>query len=168
MIRTVKLNDAKPICDIYNYYIKNTTVTFEEEAVSTDEMENRINAISYEFPWHVYEVDGKVVGYAYVTKWKARTAYRYSVESTVYIDVNYKGRGIGTSLYKHLLEELKKRGFHSVVGGIALPNDASIALHEKLGFAKVAHFKNIGFKFDKWVDVGYWQYRFGGFHENNR
>lgn len=160
MIRTVSLDDAKSICEIYNYYVKNTTVTFEEETVSTYEMENRINDISSEFPWYVYEVDGKIVGYAYATKWKTRSAYRYSVESTVYIDVDYKGRGIGTTLYKHLLKELKKKEIRSVVGGIALPNDASIALHEKLGFIKVAHFKNIGYKFEEWVDVGYWQNTF--------
>lgn len=160
MIRRVELNDIESICDIYNYYIEKSTITFEEIAVSADEMKNRIKKVSMEYPWLVCEIDGKIVGYAYGSKWKARGAYRYSVESTVYVDVNYKGKGIGASLYKDLLKELRHMGFHSVIGGIALPNPASIALHEKLGFKKVAQFEEVGYKHQKWIDVGYWQYNF--------
>lgn len=160
MIRFVNLNDAKSICDIYNYYVKDTVITCEEVDISIKEMENRIRAITSEFPWYVYEAEGTVVGYAYATKWKLRSAYRYSVESTVYIHLDYKGRGIGTTLYNQMIDDLKNRGIHSIVSGIALPNDASITLHEKLGFSKVAHFKQIAYKFNNWIDIGYWQYNF--------
>ena len=93
-------------------------------------------------------------------QWKARSAYRFSVESTVYIDQNSIGNGIGSLLYKELLSNLKNSRIHSVIGGIALPNPSSIALHEKYGFKKVAQFKEVGIKFDKWIDVGYWQLQF--------
>lgn len=160
MIRTVELRDAQSICDIYNYYVLNTTITFEEVAVSTEEMRKRIEKASGKYPWVVYEIEGKIAGYAYVTKWKARSAYRYTVESTVYVDENHKGKGIGTSLYKYLLREIENRDFHSVIGVIALPNSGSIALHEKLGFKKAANFKEVGYKHQRWIDVGYWQYNF--------
>lgn len=160
MIRGVELNDAGAICDVYNYYIENTTITFEEVSVSIDEMKNRIKKLAADYSWIVYEIDGKIVGYAYATKWKARSAYRYTVESTVYVDVNYRGKGVGISLYKHLLRALENGDFHSVIGVIALPNTGSIELHEKLGFEKVAHFKEVGYKHRNWIDVGYWQYKF--------
>ncbi|MCX7746001.1 MAG: GNAT family N-acetyltransferase [Clostridia bacterium] len=157
MIRKVNLADSKAICDIYNYYISNTTITFEEAQVTQEEMNNRIKDISSKLPWIVYECDGVVVGYAYATIWKARSAYRYSAELSVYIDVNHKRRGIGSELYRYVIELLRDREFHSAIGGIALPNSASVRLHEKLGFKKVAHFEQIGFKQNTWIDVGYWQ-----------
>jgi L-amino acid N-acyltransferase YncA len=100
---------------------------------------------------------GKVVGYAYASKWKSRSAYRYAVESTVYLDPRFTGQGIGRHLYGSLIAELRQRSLHAVIGGIALPNPASIALHERMGFVKVAHFKEIGWKFNQWIDVGYWE-----------
>jgi phosphinothricin acetyltransferase len=108
-------------------------------------------------PWLVAEADGIFAGYAYASKWKGRCAYRFSVETTVYLAEQAQGRGIGTKLYRVLLAELRRRKFHVAVGGIALPNRASVRLHEKLGFRKTAHFKEIGYKFKKWIDVGYWQ-----------
>src|SRR5690606_39143142 len=96
-------------------------------------------------------------GYAYAARWKGRCAYRYSVESTIYLDLGARRGGIGTVLYAALLERLRSRGYHAVIGGIALPNDASVRLHEQLGFRKVAHFPEVGFKLGRWVDVGYWQ-----------
>lgn len=120
-------------------------------------MKSRIENITSKLPWVVYEREGEVIGYAYASIWKVRSAYRYSAELSVYIDVNHKGRGIGSELYKHLIDELRQRDYHSVIGGIALPNDASQKLNEKYGFNKVAHYKEIGFRHNKWVDVGYWQ-----------
>jgi L-amino acid N-acyltransferase YncA len=157
MIRKVRDSDAPSICEIYNYYIKNTIITFEEEKIEEIEIYKRIKEVIKNYPWIVYEEDGRIVGYAYATKWKERFAYRYSVESTVYLNKNYFGKGIGGKLLKQLVEEAKSKNIHSLIGGIALPNKSSIALFEKLNFKKVAHFKEVGFKFGKWIDVGYWE-----------
>ena len=158
IIRKVKQSDSFEIAQIYNHYIKNTVITFEEQEVSQGDISNRIeNVLSESLPWIVAEIDKNIVGYAYATKWKVRSAYRFSVESTVYINQNFIGNGIGSLLYKELLLQLKNSGIHAVIGGIALPNPSSIALHEKFGFEKVAQFKEVGIKFNKWIDVGYWQ-----------
>jgi len=157
MIRPVDLNDAAALCDIYNYYVDNTIVTFEEEKVSEEEMVKRIQKVTQQLSWFVYEKEGDIVGYSYATEWKARSAYRYSTETTVYLKNGYEGNGVGTALYRHLIEDLIKKDIHSFVGGISLPNDASVALHEKMGFQKIAHFREVGQKFNKWIDVGYWQ-----------
>jgi L-amino acid N-acyltransferase YncA len=98
-----------------------------------------------------------VVGWAYATAWKSRSAYRFSVETTVYVAASHQRRGVGGALYRKLIEDLRARKLHSVVGGIALPNEGSVALHEKLGFRKIAHFAEVGRKLDRWIDVGYWQ-----------
>ncbi len=108
-------------------------------------------------PWLVAQSRDGVIGFAYASAWKGRCAYRYSVESTVYLEPGAAGRGLGTALYSALLERLRELGCHAVIGGIALPNEPSVALHEKLGMRKVAHFAQVGFKFGRWVDVGYWQ-----------
>ena len=158
MIRPATIADAEAIVHIYNQYILNTIVTFEEQAVSANDMAERINEnAAAGLPWLVAEIDGKVVGYAYASKWADRCAYRFSVESTVYLDPTATGQGHGTKLYEALFVILRSHSMHVVIGGIALPNPASVALHEKLGFQKVAHFKEVGFKFNQWVDVGYWQ-----------
>lgn len=158
MIRSATRADAESIARIYNHYVLNTTITFEEEAVSSEEMAGRITEVaSSSLPWVVLEQDGQLAGYAYATKWKGRCAYRSSVESTVYLAPDLGGRGLGTKLYEVLLAQLKEKGFHAVIGGIALPNPSSIALHEKFGMTKVAHFKEVGFKFGQWIDVGYWE-----------
>ena len=157
MIRNATIDDAKEICDIYNYYVENTTITFEEEAVSKIEMRERISAALPDLPWIVFIENDNISGYAYGNTWKSRCVYKYSVETTVYLDKNAVGKGIGHQLYKELLSRIKKQGYHAVIGAIALPNDASIALHERFGFEKTAHFKEVGYKFRKWIDVGYWQ-----------
>jgi phosphinothricin acetyltransferase len=158
MIRNVKESDSFEIARIYNYYIKNTIITFEEQEVSQDDISSRIkNVLSEPLPWIVAESGNNITGYAYATKWKARSAYRFSVESTVYIEQNGVGKGTGSLLYKELLSRLEELGIHVVIGGIALPNPSSISLHEKFGFKKVAQFKEVGIKFNKWIDVGYWQ-----------
>jgi len=93
----------------------------------------------------------------HASKWKGRCAYRFSVEATVYLKTGKLGKGIGTKLYTALLNDLRKRNIHAVIGGIALPNKESQYLHEKFGFKKVAHFTEVGYKFNKWIDVGYWE-----------
>ena len=157
MVRKVKESDAEALCRIYNNYIAGTTITFEEISLHTDEMVSRIKNITQNYPWLVYEENGKVLGYTYASKWKERSAYRYSVETGTYLDSNYVGKGIGSILKTELLKVLKEKSIHSVICGIALPNPASIALCEKFGFEKVAHLKEVGYKLGKWVDVGYWE-----------
>jgi L-amino acid N-acyltransferase YncA len=157
-LRDASAADAAAIASIYNHFIADTAITFEEESVSAAEMAARIADVQNTgLPWLV-AVDGDtVLGYAYATKWRVRHAYRFSVESTVYLDHQQSGRGLGTALYRLLLARLKGGGYHLVIGGIALPNAASVALHEKLGFEKLAQFGEVGFKFGRWIDVGYWQ-----------
>jgi len=157
MVRPAKLEDAAQISDIYNYYIINTTVTFEKTPISAEDMKERIEKTTVKYPWLVIEVDNMIQGYAYATEWKPRGAYRHSVESTVYLRHGQSGTGYGSQLYGKLIEVLEHLNVHTVIGGIAQPNEGSIALHEKFGFKKVAHFKEVGYKFDEWVDVAYWQ-----------
>lgn len=157
MIRPVKPSDAEAICLIYNEYVENTRITFEEEAVSKEEVVIHIKKVILNYPWFVFENNEKILGYTYANKWKKRSAYRHSVETGIYVHSQHLGKGIGTELNKVLIQGLKKQSIHSVIAGIALPNPASIALYEKFGFEKVAHFKEVGFKLNKWVDVGYWQ-----------
>ena len=157
MIRQVKDSDAEAMCCIYNKYITGTRITFEETPLRAGEMVSRIKNITQNYPWLVYEDNGKIIGYTYASRWKDRSAYRYSVETGIYIDSDYLGKGIGSLLKAELLKALKEKSIHSVICGIALPNQASIALCEKYGFKKIAHFKEVGYKLDKWVDVGYWE-----------
>ena len=157
-IRPATTRDAAAIAGIYNHYVRETIVTFEEKPVGAAEMKSRLRLIaSLGFPWIVAESGGDVLGYAYANKWKERAAYRHSTETTVYLRPDSTGRGIGRRLYTELIVELRKLGFHAVIGGIALPNAASQGLHEAMGFKKVAHFEQVGRKFDRWIDVGYWQ-----------
>jgi len=152
--------DALAVARIYNHFINNTVVTFEETPVTATEMRARIAAVTASgHRWLIAQSEqgGKVLGYAYSSVWKNRSAYRHSAELTVYLDHTRTGAGLGSALYQNLLDDLSKRDFHAVMAGIALPNPASVALHEKMGFSKVAHFKETGWKFDRWIDVGYWQ-----------
>ncbi|MES2071786.1 MAG: arsinothricin resistance N-acetyltransferase ArsN1 family B [Pseudomonadota bacterium] len=156
-LRTVRPSDAEEICRIYNYYVLNSSISFEEAEVAPLEMSRRIADVTQELPWLVLESEGAIVGYAYATKWRTRSAYRFSVETSVYLAQDARGRGFGVSLYEALLDELGKLGVHAVIGGIAQPNLASVGLHEKLGFHRVALFEQVGYKNGQWVDVGYWQ-----------
>lgn len=158
MVRDATSGDAGAICDIYNYYISNTIITFEETPLKVEEMQDRIAAIQDAgLPWLVYTDKDTVIGYAYAGKWHARSAYRYTVESTVYLRHGTNGKGIGSKLYCELINRLQASNYHAVIGGIALPNPASVALHEKFGYVKAAHYKETGYKFGSWIDVGYWE-----------
>jgi phosphinothricin acetyltransferase len=159
MIRAAKPSDAQAIANIYNPYVLATTITFEEAAVSTEEMSARIESVTTEFPWLVWEHDGLVAAYAYATQWKARAAYRQTVESAIYVDRSLSGQGVGRRLYGALLADLQMQGVHAVLGGIALPNEPSVKLHERLGFEKVGQLHEVGWKLGRWVDVGYWEKR---------
>ncbi|MBX9869779.1 MAG: GNAT family N-acetyltransferase [Burkholderiaceae bacterium] len=156
-IRIASASDAASIAALYNHYIKTTCISFEQEEVSAEAMAERISEVNAKLAWYVAEKNGQIVGYAYATPWRARSAYRFSVETSVYIAHQCIGQGLGKQLYQVLLDDLRHRNVHTVIGGIAQPNPASVALHEKLGFEKVAHFKEVGYKFDQWIDVAYWQ-----------
>jgi len=155
MIRAVNGDDAEALCNIYNYYVENTVISFEEQPISVAEMQSRIEKTT--LPWLVYEQGKTAVGYAYASQWKTRSAYRFTAETTVYLSKTAVNQQLGTQLYKALLLALRDLPIHAVIGVIAQPNPASIALHEKLGFEKVAHFKEVGWKFNRRIDVGYWE-----------
>jgi phosphinothricin acetyltransferase len=159
IIRPARKEDAAAIAEIYSYYIKNTVITFEEQSVNADDMLQRISETQdQKLPYLVaIDTNDKVRGYAYASSWKGRCAYRFSVEVTVYLSHDASGHGLGSLLYEQLFSELKAASYHVVIAGISLPNPVSVALHEKFGMRKVAHFDEVGFKFGQWVDVGYWQ-----------
>jgi L-amino acid N-acyltransferase YncA len=160
-IRAATKADAEAIARLYNHYVTETVVTFEEEPILPADIARRMEEVrSASLPWLVAEEDSGIVGYAYATPWRTRTGYRFSSEITIYLEPERVRRGIGSTLYAHLFPMLQARGLHAVIGGIALPNEASVALHEKFGMRKVAHFEQVGFKFDRWIDVGYWQRTF--------
>lgn len=156
-IRTAVDSDAPAIAAIYAHYVLHSTVTFEEQPVDADEIARRMAAVEAAgLPWLVAESDGAVVAYAYATPWRPRSAYRFSAEVTVYVADAARGQGHGRALYTALFDALRARGMHAVLAGITLPNDPSIALHEAVGMTKVAHLPEVGFKFGRWLDVGYW------------
>jgi len=157
MIRSATPGDAEAICAIYNPCVAETVITFEEREVPADEMRARMAGVTAALPWLVFETGGTIGGYAYATPWRARAAYRHSVETTVYVAPVCRRQGVGRQLYTELIARLRALGVHRAMGGIALPNPASVALHETLGFRKVAHFAEVGRKFGRWIDVGYWQ-----------
>jgi phosphinothricin acetyltransferase len=156
-LRNATAADADAIAAIYNHYVATTTISMETDPVSGSEMAGRIADVQNAgLPWLVLVEEGRVCAYSYASKWRARPGYRHAVEASVYVDAALRGRGHGLTLYRALLAQLDGR-FHTVIGGIALPNAASIALHERLGFRQVACFHEVGHKFGAWVDVGYWQ-----------
>lgn len=157
-IRAATLDDAGAIATIYNHFVRDTIITFEEIEIDGDEIARRMQSVwSSSLPWLVAEEHAQIVGYSYATKWKERVGYRFSVESTVYLTPGATGKGIGLALYNALIVLLEKAGVHAVMGGIALPNDASVALHAKMAMKQVAHFEQTGFKFGRWIDVVYYE-----------
>lgn len=156
-VRAAMLEDSEAIARIYNHYVTQTVITFEEEAISTAEIGRRIQEVQSSLNWYVAELSNDVVGYAYASRWRKRSAYRFSTEVTAYVAPDNTGQGIGSRLYGTLLPALKDLEIHAVMGGIVLPNEASVSFHEKFGFRKVAHFREVGFKFNQWIDVGFWQ-----------
>jgi phosphinothricin acetyltransferase len=156
-IRDVLPSDAEAICAIYNRHVRDTIVTFEETEVSAEEMRGRIARVTAKFPWLIAEENNEMAAYAYAADFIDRSAYRFSVVSTIYVHDKAQRRGVGRLLYSALLERLHGKAIHAVLGIIALPNPASVALHERCGFTKAGHLKEAGFKFGRWIDVGYWQ-----------
>lgn len=157
MIRQFTPSDLNPMREIYNHYAENTLLTFDEAALTETEFSDKLTPVLSRFPCMVYEKEGKVLGFAYATEWKENPAYRFTVSSAIYLHPEALDKGTGTALYRKLIEELKEMKMHSIVAGILMPNEKSTRMHERLGFSKVAHLSQIGYKFNKWVDVSYWQ-----------
>jgi phosphinothricin acetyltransferase len=151
--------DAAACAAIYAPYVRDSAVSFEEIAPGPDEMARRIAAISATHPWLVAESDGRVAGYAYASPHRERAAYRWAVDVAVYVDAASRRRGIGRHLYDTLLPRLRAQGFHVATAGIVVPNDASVGLHEAVGFERVAFYPAIGWKAGAWRDLGWWQLR---------
>lgn len=152
-IRKVEIADAKAIVDIYNYYVENTAISFETEALTVNEMAERIKEISSQFPYFVYEKDGKILGYCYAHQWKERAAYSKTLETTIYIDKDVRHQGLGRIMVKLLIDLCRNEGYRALIACITQGNEASIKMHESLGFKQVSEFKEVGFKFDTWLDV---------------
>jgi len=157
VIRYANSDDAKAICAIYDHYAKNTIVTFADQALPVYMLRNRFSTATIKYPVLVCEQDRWIVGYTMVRPWKSRPAYRYSAEVGIYLDPEAVGRGLGSQLYRELLRLIQGSGLHSLIAGIALPNAASVVFHEKFGFQFVGRFEDVGYKFGRWIDVGYWQ-----------
>ena len=153
LIRSVELRDVDAITDIYNGYVTGGSATFETEPVGTAEMRSRIAGISARFPYLVCEEGRRVAGDCYAPAWKTKAAYRYTLETTVYLSPDYLGRGIGKRLMRELIEACRRNGYRALIACITAGNEASIALHTGLGFNQVSHFEQVGRKFGRWLDV---------------
>jgi phosphinothricin acetyltransferase len=164
LIRDVTADDAEAIAAIYNHYILNTSVSFEEDAVSVDEMKNRIAATTKNFPWFVCvdEQSGDITGYAYLHYYAARRAYRNSLENSIYVKKGFERQGIGARLLQCLIDAARKAAVHTIVAIIALPNAGSLGLHEKFGFTQSGVLNEAGLKFGKWTSVCFMQLMLGG------
>jgi L-amino acid N-acyltransferase YncA len=160
-IRMADLGDAASIAEIYAPFVRDTSVSFEMVPPSTSEMAERLTKTLAIAPYLVSEADGRIVGYAYAGPWRPRAAYQWSAEVSVYLDPRAHGRGIGSHLYRVLLDLLRVQGYRMALGGVTLPNAASVSLHEKFGFVPVATYRAVGFKFGAWHDVGWWQLDLG-------
>lgn len=153
MIRTATLDDTRSILEIYTPYVLNTCITFETEVPSITEFKQRILNIQKKFPYLVLEENGIVLGYTYATKYKERSAYDWTVETSVYLHEDVQGKGYGKVLYTALEDALRAQGIVTMLACITYPNDSSIAFHKKMGFEQVAHFEKLGYKFNQWRDI---------------
>jgi phosphinothricin acetyltransferase len=157
LIRSAALDDVAAMQAIYAPYVDETPISFEEAAPSVDEMAARWREVTERYPWVVAEVEGRVVGYAYATEHRSRPAYRWSVDVAVYVARETVRRGVGTRLYEVLLPRVAALGYANAFAGITLPNAASVALHERMGFTPIAVYAKVGFKRGRWHDTGWWQ-----------
>lgn len=158
MIRDVTPADAARIAKIYNYYIEKTIITFEYDRVTESDIRQRIEKVLKKgFPYFVYEKDGEVVGYAYLNNWRERVAYDITLETSVYLDRNLTGGGVGSILYQELIDRAREINIHSLIGVISLPNKQSQKLHRRFNFELIGNFRESGVKFGKLIDVEFWQ-----------
>lgn len=157
MIRDFDLKDTQQILDIYNYYVLNTIVTFDIEPLDLKTFTEKLKQIHSDYPCIVFEEHDEILGYAYGSTWRPKPAYAKTVETTVYVKNEQHGKQIGSKLYSKLLNDLKLANYHVALGGLTLPNEASEQLHKKFNFEQVAHFKEVGIKFNTCLDVAFWQ-----------
>jgi L-amino acid N-acyltransferase YncA len=156
-IRLAGRDDAEEIAAIYRPFVESTIISFETVAPEPREMADRIAATLARYPWLVCESEGEIAGYAYATKHRERKAYQWSVDTSAYVHPRYWRRGIGGGLYRSLFAVLSAQGFVNAYAGIALPNPASVGLHESAGFQPVGIYRSVGYKLGAWHDVGWWE-----------
>jgi L-amino acid N-acyltransferase YncA len=164
-LRLARIEDSAPILDIYAPYIESTSYTFETEVPTIAEFGRRIESCMQQWPWLVCEMDGSVAGYAYAAKHRERVAYQWSVESSVYVHHSFERHGVAKALYTALIAILKMQEFRNLYAVINLPNDKSVAFHEKIGFEYFATYANVGYKLGKWKNVGWWQLKLNDYTE---
>lgn len=168
MIRSVKIEDAKYLLDIYSYYVKNTAISFEITVPTLEEFESRIKYFQSKYPYLVIEEDGKICGYAYAHEFGEREAYRYTVELSIYLDKDCKGKGYGKLLYDKLENKLKDMGIKNMYAAVVCGdsedkyiNDTSFRFHKKMGFTEIGRFHKCGNKFGNWYDIVYLEKNIG-------
>lgn len=158
LIRLAADADADALASIYRPYVEGSRVSFEERAPAAPEMAERLRGSEPGYhPWFVADEDGRLLGFANSSPFRSRRAYRWTVETGIYLAEGAQGRGIGRALLTKLLETLERQGYVAAIGAVALPNPASVALHEALGFAHAGTYRGTGFKMGEWIDVGLWQ-----------
>lgn len=155
VIRLARESDAAAIASIYRPYVEDSRISFEEEAPDASEMARRMDNPAH--PWLVAEENGQVVGYASSSPYHRRPAYRWTVETSIYLSREAQGKGLGRELLSSLIQLLTAQGYVTAIAAIALPNSVSIALHERLGFVPAGTYRGVGFKRDQWTDVSLWQ-----------
>ena len=156
-IRLASTADAPQICEIYRPIVRDTAISFEQAAPDANEIAARITQTLKQYPWLVCDINRQIAGYAYGSSFRSRSAYQWTVETTVYVHPDYQRRGISRALYTSLIAILRQQGYCNAIGVIALPNDSSIGAHETLGFRKIGVFENMGYKLNEWRDTGWWQ-----------
>ncbi len=158
MIRAVHMEDAADLLEIYNYYVQFTTATFDECVMTQRMMEAKIRRSLKGFPFWVYELSGKVVGYSCAGVWRNKSAFRFSVETSLFVSPCSVGNGIGRQLYEKLITDCQEcYNFSSLIACVTSGNVASEILHQQLGFNRTGSFPKVGYKFDQWLDVEFWQ-----------
>jgi len=156
-IRLATVADAAQIQAIYEPIVLETAISFELVPPTVEEFQGRITRTLEKTPWLVCEIDGQVAGYSYAGQYRAREAYQWSAEVTVYVNPQFYQRGVGRAMYISLFEILRLQGFRMAFAAIVLPNDPSIALHKSVGFSAIGEFKSVGYKLGEWQDMGWWQ-----------
>lgn len=157
MIRVALVSDAESMLEIYAPIVRETPVSFELVPPSLEDYRLRVASVLETMPWVVCEEKGEILGYAYASRFRPRPAYQWTAEATVYVHPRRQRRAVGRALYTALFDGLRLLGYPSVIAVIALPNPASVALHETLGFVPVGVFQKVGYKLGRWHDVGFWQ-----------
>ena len=158
LIRLARNEDAAGLAEVYRPYVEDSRISFEEQAPDATEMARRIVGDRPGLhPWLAAEENGRILGFAGSSPFRTRPAYRWSVETGIYLAPGAAGRGLGNRLLSGLTGLLERQGFVAAIGAIALPNDASVRLHEALGFVHAGTYRGTGFKMGEWIDVGLWQ-----------